>query len=238
MYAGGHHLIVLMARELLKQYQVTVPVALHLDHGSSFESCEMAMKTGFTSVMIDGSYLSLGENMEVTRSVVQAATRYGVSVEAELGRISGQEEGRIVNESEATVASPIECHKFVVKTGIDCLAPALGTVHGPYQGEPALRCDLIEELRKTIRVPIALHGGTGISVLDLKKAISLGVAKININSENQTVFTSMVRKVLAEDPHLYDPRKYAGRAIDAMKDSVKRSMQVFGSAGKHKETVS
>jgi fructose-bisphosphate aldolase class II len=131
---GGFELIASMIKALIEQYQVTVPVAIHLDHSSSFENCIKAMYAGFTSVMIDGSHLSLVDNIALTRKLVDVANVLGVSVEAELGRISGQEDGIVVGESEATYATAKECHTFVRETGVSCLAPALGTVHGTFKG--------------------------------------------------------------------------------------------------------
>jgi len=231
-YLGGYRLVAMMVRELVEEYQVKVPVTLHLDHGSCFESCAKAIQAGFTSVMIDGSHLPLAENIAVTNQVVTAAYALGVSVEAEIGRITGEEDGKIVDDDLAMYASSSECHTLVLETGVDCLAPALGSVHGPYKGEPKLQFEIMKEVRDLTGVPLALHGGTGIPDKDIQTAISLGIAKINVNTENQMVFTSQVRKVLVEEPGLYDPRKYAASALDAMKESVKRKMREFGSAAR------
>lgn len=228
---GGFALIVCTVKELMKEYEVTVPVAIHLDHSSSFETCVLAIHAGFTSVMIDGSHLSLNENIALTRKVVEVAKVLAVSVEAEIGRIAGVEDGIVVDESQGLYAIPKECLKFVHETGVDCLAPALGSVHGPYKGEPNLRFDLMEEIVRLTGVPCALHGGTGIPGRDLKKAISLGVSKINVNTENQMVYTAAMRKALTEDPDAYELRKCAGPAIEAVKDGVKRKMREIGSSG-------
>jgi len=229
-YMGGFKTVVTMVRSLMDFYNVTVPVAIHLDHGSSFEKCVEAMYAGFTSVMIDGSHHPLEENIAITKKVVDVAHALGVSVEAELGRIGGQEDDLVVDEAEAMYAIPAECDQLVRETGVDCFAPALGSVHGPYKGEPKLGFDRMEEVMKLTGVPLVLHGGTGIPTHDIKRAISLGTAKINVNTENQLAATAVIRKYLDENPKQYDPRKYLTVARDAIKDTVKGKMREFGSS--------
>ncbi|GAB7387870.1 fructose-bisphosphate aldolase [Bacillaceae bacterium] len=231
-YMGGFKLVVSMVKALMEEYKITVPVAIHLDHGSSFENCVKAMRAGFTSVMIDGSHLPLEENIALTKRVVDVAHALGVSVEAELGRIGGQEDDLSVEDAEAHYAVPEECEKLVRETGVDCFAPALGSVHGPYKGEPKLGFDRMELIAKLTGVPLVLHGGTGIPEKDIKRAIALGTAKINVNTENQIASTKRVREILAEKPELYDPRKYLGPARDAIKETVKAKMREFGSSNK------
>jgi len=229
-YMGGFSLVVAMVKALMEEYKVTVPVAIHLDHGSSFEKCVEAIHAGFTSVMIDGSHHPLEENIALTKKVVEVAHALGVSVEAELGRIGGQEDDLVVDDADAMYAIPAECDQLVRETKVDCFAPALGSVHGPYKGEPNLGFDRMEEIQKLTGVPLVLHGGTGIPTHDIKKAISLGTAKINVNTENQMASAAVVRKVLAEKPNEYDPRKYLGPARDAIKETVKGKMREFGSS--------
>lgn len=231
-YIGGFKTVVAIVKGLMEEYQVTVPVAIHLDHGSSFESCVKAIDAGFTSVMIDGSHLPLEENIALTKKVVEVAHFLGVSVEAELGRIGGQEDDLVVEDAEAAYAIPHECEQLVRETNVDCFAPALGSVHGPYKGEPKLGFDRMEEVQKLTGVPLVLHGGTGIPTKDIQRAISLGTAKINVNTENQIASAATVRKVLAEKPELYDPRKYLGPARDTIKETVKAKMREFGSSQK------
>lgn len=231
-YMGGFKLVVRMVEALMEEYGVTVPVAIHLDHGSSFEMCAKAIHAGFTSVMIDGSHLPLDENIELTKKVVELAHMFGVSVEAELGRIGGQEDDLTVDDAEASYAIPEECDKLVRETKVDCFAPALGSVHGPYKGEPNLGFDRMEEVMKLTGVPLVLHGGTGIPVKDIQRAISLGTAKINVNTENQISSSKRVREVLAENPEMYDPRKFLGPAREAIKETVIGKMRDFGSSGK------
>ncbi|MBM7648339.1 fructose-bisphosphate aldolase class II [Bacillus ectoiniformans] len=231
-YMGGFKLVVEMVKALMEEYKVTVPVAIHLDHGSSFEMCAKAIHAGFTSVMIDGSHHPLEENIALTKKVVELAHLHGVSVEAELGRIGGQEDDLVVEDADAAYAIPSECDQLVRETGVDCFAPALGSVHGPYKGEPKLGFDRMEEVMNLTGVPLVLHGGTGIPTKDVQKAISLGTAKINVNTENQISSAKRVREVLAEKPNEYDPRKYLGPAREAIKETVKGKMQEFGSSGK------
>ena len=231
-YMGGFKFVVKMVEALMEEYGTTVPVAIHLDHGSSFEACAKAIDAGFTSVMIDGSHLPLDQNIEVTKKVVELAHIFGVSVEAELGRIGGQEDDLSVDDADATYAIPEECEKLVRETGVDCFAPALGSVHGPYKGEPNLGFDRMEEVMNLTGIPLVLHGGTGIPLKDIQRAISLGTAKINVNTESQISSAKRVREVLAELPDEYDPRKYMGPARDAIKETVIGKMREFGSSGK------
>jgi fructose-bisphosphate aldolase, class II len=214
----------------MEEYNITVPVAIHLDHGSSFESCAKAIHAGFTSVMIDASHHPFEENVALTSKVVELAHLHGVSVEAELGVVGGQEDDVVANG--IIYANPDECEELVKRTGIDCLAPALGSVHGPYKGEPKLGFVEMEEISNRTGVPLVLHGGTGIPTKDIQKAISLGTAKINVNTENQMASAKRVREVLAENPDLYDPRKYLGPAREAIKETVIGKIREFGSSGK------
>ena len=231
-YMGGFKVVVAMVKALMEEYGTTVPVAIHLDHGSSFEKCAQAIHAGFTSVMIDGSHLPLEENIALTKKVVELAHIHGVSVEAELGRIGGQEDDLVVEDAEAMYAIPSECEQLVRETNVDCFAPALGSVHGPYKGEPKLGFDRMEEIMNLTGVPLVLHGGTGIPLKDIQRAISLGTAKINVNTENQIMQTKKIREVLAENPEIYDPRKYMGPGRDAIKETVIGKMREFGSSQK------
>ncbi|WCN38035.1 class II fructose-1,6-bisphosphate aldolase [Aneurinibacillus uraniidurans] len=229
-YMGGFKLVVVMVEALMEEYNITVPVAIHLDHGSSFEKCMEAIHAGFTSVMIDGSHYPLEENIALTKRVVDVAHALGVSVEAELGRIGGQEDDLVVDDAEAMYAVPSECDQLVRETGVDCFAPALGSVHGPYKGKPNLGFGRMEEVMNLTGIPLVLHGGTGIPTDDIKRAISLGTAKINVNTENQIAASATVRKVLEEKPDLYDPRKYLAPARDTIKETVKAKIREFGSS--------
>lgn len=228
-YMGGFKTVVKMVEGLMEDYNITVPVAIHLDHGSSFENCKKAVDAGFTSVMIDASHHPFEENVETTTKVVEYAHAKGVSVEAELGTVGGQEDDVI---GGIQYADANECVELVKRTGIDCLAPALGSVHGPYKGEPNLGFKEMEEIGKLTGVPLVLHGGTGIPTKDIQRSISLGTAKINVNTENQIASARVVREVLAAKPNEYDPRKYLGPARDAIKETVIGKIREFGSSNK------
>ncbi|MBM7601198.1 fructose-bisphosphate aldolase class II [Virgibacillus halotolerans] len=229
-YMDGFKVVVKLVESFMEAYGTTVPVAIHLDHGSSFEKCAEAIHAGFTSVMIDASTKPLEENIATTEKVVELAHLHGVSVEAELGTVGGQEDDVIADG--VIYADPAECKKLVTATGIDCLAPALGSVHGPYKGEPNLGFAEMEEISKTIDLPLVLHGGTGIPTKDIQRSISLGTAKINVNTENQMEQAKVIRQVLADQPEQYDPRKYMGPGRDAIKETVIGKMREFGSSQK------
>lgn len=228
-YMGGFVAVVHMVKGLIESYNITVPVAIHLDHGSSFENCKAAIDAGFTSVMIDASHHSFEENIKITKEVVEYAHAKGVSVEAELGTVGGEEDGVT---GGIIYADPAECKAMVEQTDIDCLAPALGSVHGPYKGEPKLGFAEMEQIGNETGMPLVLHGGTGIPDEQIQRAISCGTAKINVNTENQIAATKAVREVLNNDSNVYDPRKYLIPAREAIKETVIGKMRVFGSSQK------
>jgi fructose-bisphosphate aldolase, class II len=229
-YMGGFKVVVAMVKAIMEESNITVPVAIHLDHGSSFENCAKAIHAGFTSVMIDASHHPFEENIAITSKVVELAHFHGVSVEAELGTVGGQEDDVI---AEGVIYADVnECVELVNRTGIDCLAPALGSVHGPYKGEPNLGFKEMEEIGNKAGLPLVLHGGTGIPTKDIQKSISLGTAKINVNTENQIASAKAVRETLAAKTEEYDPRKYLGPARDAIRETVKGKMREFGSSEK------
>lgn len=229
-HMGGFTTVVHMVKGLLIDMNITVPVAIHLDHGSSFDKCKAAIDAGFTSVMIDASHHPFAENVETTKKVVEYAHARNVSVEAELGTVGGQEDDVV---AEGVIYADVqECVELVKATGIDCLAPALGSVHGPYKGEPNLGFKEMEEICKATAVPLVLHGGTGIPTHDIEKSISLGTAKINVNTENQIAFSKVVREVLAAKPEAYDPRTFIVPGREAIKATVIGKMREFGSSNK------
>ncbi|HIV75321.1 MAG TPA: fructose-bisphosphate aldolase [Candidatus Pseudogracilibacillus intestinigallinarum] len=231
-YMGGYKVAVAMTKAIMEESNITVPVAIHLDHGSSFEACAKAIQAGFTSVMIDASSKPLEENIATTSKVVELAHFHDVSVEAELGIVGGQEDDVIADG--VIYADPAECVQLVNETNIDCLAPALGSVHGPYKGEPNLGFEEMEEISNKTDVPLVLHGGTGIPLKDIQRAISLGTAKINVNTENQIQQTAKIREILNNDTEVYDPRKYMGPGREAIKQTVIEKMREFGSSGQVK----
>jgi len=220
-----------MVRSLIDYYDITVPVALHLDHGSTYDLCVLAMHAGFTSVMIDASHHTLEDNIAITRRVTDMAHVLDVSVEAELGRIVGREDDLVVDDAEAMYAVPEECVRLVNETGIDCLAPALGSVHGPYRGQPKLGFDTMKVIGEKTGLPLVLHGGSGLPDEEVRRAISLGTAKINVNTDNQMACTSAIRSYLALHPEAYDIRNYLIPAREAVKASVKGKIRIFGSSG-------
>jgi fructose-bisphosphate aldolase class II len=207
-----------------------LPIALHLDHGSSFEVAMKCIRAGFSSVMFDGSHYPYEENIRLTKEVVKAAHAMGVSVEGELGTIGGVEDDISVDEADAALAKPEEAIRFYEETGVDCLAIAVGTAHGMYKGEVRIRYDIIEAVASQIPVPIVLHGGSGVPDDMIRESIRHGVGKINVNTENQIACTAAVREVLAKDANVYDPRKYLTPARSAMKDVVREKIRLFGSS--------
>ncbi|MFA5542357.1 MAG: class II fructose-1,6-bisphosphate aldolase [Bacilli bacterium] len=229
-YMGGFNTVVGMVKGLMEDMKITVDVAIHLDHGTTFESCKKAIDAGFTSVMIDGSHHPLEENIAITKQVVEYAHSKGVSVEAELGTVGGQEDDIIGDGIK--YADKDECVRLVKETNIDFLAPALGSVHGPYKGEPVLGFKEMEEIKNATNKPLVLHGGTGIDDEKIMRAISLGTAKINVNTECQLEFTRVLRETLAANTEIYDPRKYLGPASKGIAEAVKKKMDVFGSVNK------
>lgn len=228
-HMSGFYTVVKMVEGLIQDMKITVPVAIHLDHGSSFDKCKEAIDAGFTSVMIDASHGTIEHNIETTKKVVEYAHSKGVSVEAEVGLVGGQEDDVV---ADVMYAKLDDCVRIVKETGIDTLAPALGSVHGPYKGEPNLGFAEMEEIRNAVNLPLVLHGGTGIPTHDIKKAVSLGTSKINVNTENQIEFTKAVREVLAAKQEAYDPRTYIVPGREAIKQTVIGKIREFGSNNK------
>lgn len=212
--------------------KATVPVALHLDHGTDYDVVMKCLRDGWTSVMFDGSKYEFEQNIEITKNVCGIAHPMGVSVEAELGKIGGVEDHVKVEMKDATMTDPDEAVEFVEKTGVDYLAIAVGTAHGVYAGDPELDFDRIETIKKRVNIPIVLHGASGVPEADIKKAVSLGVNKINIDTDLRVAFQKSMHKFVAEKPEVYDPRKMLAPTKDAIKEVVKAKMQMFGSAGR------
>ncbi|AUG58384.1 MAG TPA: fructose-1,6-bisphosphate aldolase, class II [Ruminiclostridium sp.] len=234
-----------------------LPICVHLDHGDSFELCKSCIDGGFTSVMIDGSHLPFEENIKLTKQVVDYAHEKGVVVEGELGRLAGIEDDVNVSEEDAAFTDPDEVEEFVERTGVDSLAIAIGTSHGAFKfkGEPKLRFDILEEIQKRLPgFPIVLHGASsvipeyveminnnggeipgaqGVPEDMLRKAASMAVCKINIDSDLRLAMTGTIRKYFAENPSHFDPRQYLGPARNAIKELVKHKLiNVLGCAGK------
>ena len=210
----------------------SVPVMLHLDHGPNLDWVLKAIRAGFSSVMIDASRLPLEENIALTKQVVDLCHSLDIEVEAELGRITGTDDDLTIDERMATLCRPEDAERFVGETHVDALAAAIGSAHGHYKGKPQLDFNRLSAIRKATGIPLVLHGGSGIPDDHVREAIGLGIAKMNINTDNQEVFTEKVREVLQENPKLYDPRKYLGPGREAIKAMVKKKLALTGSVNR------
>lgn len=235
--------------------RATVPVAIHLDHGSSFQSCMRAIRLGFTSVMIDMSHEDEATNISQTKRVVEAAHAVGVTVEAEIGRLGGIEEHVVVSAAEATLTDPEEAQRFMQESGADYLAVAIGTSHGANKGKgrPYIDHDRIRAIAQRVPAPLVMHGASGVPAAlvqrfrdaggeledavgihedDVRQAVTHGIAKINTDTDLRLAMTTAVREVLKQKPKEFDPRKLLGPARDEMRRVIEERMRVFGSAGK------
>ncbi|WP_026559810.1 class II fructose-1,6-bisphosphate aldolase [Metabacillus halosaccharovorans] len=226
---GGFKTISTMIKALMEEMNITVPVVLHLDHGMTVKRCKQAIDAGFTSVMIDGSHFSIDQNIQMTKQVVDYAHNRNVSVEAEVGTVGGMEDGLI---GGVKYADPSECVRLVEQTRVDALAAALGSVHGPYQGEPKLGFDEMKQISELTGIPLVLHGGSGIPDYQIRKAIELGHAKINVNTECLQAWTEAVREKLNSDLELYDQRAITTPGKEAIVNTVKGKMREFQSSRK------
>ena len=228
-YLGGFNLIATVVKTLVQEMNITVPVALHLDHGNSVARCKEAIDAGFSSVMIDGSHSPIDENIAMTKEVVAYARPRQISVEAEVGTVGGNEDGLI---GGINYANPEECLQIVEQTGIDALAAALGSVHGPYQGEPKLGFVEMERISELTNIPLVLHGGSGIPLYQLHRAIKFGHAKINVNTECLQAWSKAVREVLVNDSEIYDTRAILTPGKEAIIATAKQKMKEFKSSHK------
>ena len=232
-YMTGFKTVVGMVNGMLDSLNITVPVALHLDHGS-FEGAKACIEAGFSSVMFDGSHYAIEENVQKTKEIIAYANERGISVEAEVGSIGGEEDG-IVGDGE--VADPNEC-KMIADLGVDMLAAGIGNIHGKYpENWNGLRLDVLKDIQDaTGNMPLVLHGGTGIPTAMVQEAITLGVSKINVNTECQLVFAEATRKYIEAGKDLqgkgFDPRKLLNPGYQAIIDTVTEKMEIFGSVNK------
>ena len=232
-YMGGFKTITGMVNGLIEGLNITVPVALHLDHGT-FEGCLKCVEAGFSSIMFDGSHYPIEENIEKTKELIKIVREKGMSLEAEVGAIGGEEDG-VVGMGEC--ADPDEC-KAIADLGVDMLAAGIGNIHGKYPANwPGLSFETLAAVKEKIGdMPLVLHGGTGIPTDMIKKAISLGVAKINVNTECQLAFAAATRKYIEEGKDLegkgFDPRKLLAPGTEAIKATVREKIELFGSANK------
>lgn len=223
-YMGGFNTVTKMVESLIEDLDITINVALHLDHGTSYESCVEAIDAGFSSVMIDASSKPLEENIKITKQVVQYARNHGVTVEAEVGQVGGEEDGIVADVYYANVD---DCVRFVNETDVDTLAPALGSVHGQYKGKPNLNFERMKEISELTGLPLVLHGGSGISEDQIKEAISCGTAKINVNTELQMSWYQGVRQFILNNEDKYDPRKVISSGETNLKATIIEKVNLF-----------
>lgn len=209
-----------------------LPIALHLDHCTDFDLIVRCIRAGYTSVMIDASMYPYEENAARTSKVMEIAAAAGVNVEAELGKVGGVEDDIVVDERDALLADPAECQAFVGRTGVHTLAPAIGTAHGIYKGEPNIDFDRIEKIASLVDVPLVLHGGSGIPAEQVKRAVSLGMAKMNVATELRIAFSDAIKTVFAANPEENDPRKYMVPAKEAVKRLAIEKMELCGCIGR------
>ena len=226
-YMGGYDVVYNLVKSLIKDLKISIPVALHLDHGKSFEDCKAAIDAGFTSIMIDASSLPFEENINQTNKVIEYINSRDIGIEAELGSLN----------NEGSSDTPIyiteeEAKDFVFQTGIDFLAPAIGNQHGIYKGEPKLDYDLLGAICRAVKIPLVLHGASGLDENKIKTAIFCGISKININTDIQIVWAEKVREYILNNPSEYDPRKIIASGKHAIKNIVHEKNNMFGSIKK------
>lgn len=232
-YMAGFKVVATMVKAMIEEMNITVPVALHLDHGT-YEGCYKCIKAGFSSIMFDGSHFPIDENVAKTTELVHVCKQLGLSLEAEVGAIGGEEDG-VIGKGEC--ADPDEC-KAIADLGVTMLAAGIGNIHGKYPANwPGLSFETLAAVKEKVGdMPLVLHGGTGIPTDQIKKAISLGVAKINVNTECQLSFQAATRRYVEEGKDLvgkgFDPRKLLAPGAQAIKDTVKEKMEIFGCIGK------
>lgn len=207
-----------------------VPVCMHLDHGDSFDLAMRALRTGYSSIMIDGSHSVFEENIAVTKAVADACRPSGIPVEAELGKVGGKEDD--LDGGNGGYTDPMEAKEFAERTGIGSLAVAIGTAHGVYKGEPKLDLDRLAEIRKVVSIPLVLHGASGLSEEAVKESIKRGICKVNFATELRIAYTDGVKEFLAANPDAFDPKKYGKTAMEHVKEIVKLRMKMCGCDGK------
>ena len=211
--------------------RASVPVAMHLDHGSSFELAMQAYRTGYTSIMIDGSHGSFEENVAVSKAVADACAPSGIPVEAELGKVGGKEDD-LDGGDDNPYTDPAQAVEFVKQTGVTSLAVAIGTAHGVYKGEPKLQFDILSQIREIVDIPLVLHGTSGVPDEAVEECIKRGICKVNYATDLRIAFTNGLNKYLAENPDTIDPKKYSAAGREEVKKYVMSKMKVCGSVGK------
>ena len=210
--------------------KASVPIALHLDHGNSFDLAMQALHTGYTSIMIDGSKLVLDENIALSKRVADVCRACGIPVEAELGKVGGKEDDMSCDDPGYT--DPDDAVRFVKETGVTSLAVAIGTAHGIYKGEPKLDVERLSEIRKVVSIPLVLHGASGVPDEAVKDCIRRGISKVNFATELRIAFSNGIKEYLAKDPEVFDPKKYCALGSEKVTALVKEKINVCGSAGK------
>lgn len=228
-YAGTDYLISICKEAAHKH---SMPLVLHLDHHESFSDIQQKVQHGIRSVMIDGSHFAFDQNIETVRQVVQYCNRFDASVEAELGRLGGQEDDLIVDSADALMTDPGAAAEFIRRTGIDSLAVAIGTAHGMYKAEPRLDFERLAKIRDVVDIPLVLHGASGVPDAAVRRCIELGVCKVNVATELKIAFSDAVKLHFKENPEANDPRKYIVPGKEAMKKVVMDKIRVCGSEGK------
>ena len=211
--------------------RASVPVCLHLDHGDSFDLAMRALRTGYTSIMIDGSHNVFEENIAITKAVADACRPSGIPVEAELGKVGGKEDD-LDGGTGNGYTDPLEAKEFVERTGVNSLAVAIGTAHGVYKGVPKLDLDRLAEIRKVVDIPLVLHGASGLSEEAVVESIKRGICKVNFATELRIAYTDGVKEFLAANPDAFDPKKYGKVAMEHVKEIVETRMKMCGCAGK------
>lgn len=228
-YAGHDYLLAIVK---VSANRYNIPIAVHLDHSEDVLYIKRLIEYGYTSVMIDASKFSFEKNIKIVQEVTDYARQYGVSVEAELGRLSGQEDNIEVSDRESFLTDPGSAAEFVKETGIDSLAVAIGTAHGLYKAEPELDFKRLEEIYNKVEIPLVLHGGSGVPADDIERAMKLGISKINIATELKIPFATAVKEYFYKHPHANDPRDYMAPGREAMKKAAIEKILLCGSDGK------
>ena len=228
-YMGGYNTVAGLVKNLITDLNITIPVALHLDHGSSVESCINCIDAGFTSVMIDASKEDLDTNISMTKKVVDYAHKYNVTVEAEVGHVGGVEDDI---SSDIAYAKTEDAVRLVKETNIDLLAPAVGSAHGVYKGTPKIDYQRIKTIQEQTNLPLVLHGGSGIPDDIIIESIKSGIKKLNINTDLQIVWSEAVRNFISKDDEVYDPRKIIKSGEQALKEKAKEKIKLLGSKNK------
>ncbi|MRT24458.1 tagatose bisphosphate family class II aldolase [Enterobacteriaceae bacterium RIT697] len=228
-YAGLNYLVAI-CQQAAQKYNL--PIALHLDHHEDFSDIENKVRAGVRSVMIDASHFAFEQNIEKVAQVVRLCHRYDASVEAELGRLGGQEDDIVVDEKDSFFTDPDKADEYIRRTGIDSLAVAIGSAHGLYQGEPKLDFERLARIRDKVDIPLVLHGASGIPEAMLRKSVELGICKVNVATELKIAFSDAVKDFFRENPRSNDPREYMEPGKRAMKEVVRDKIRMCGSAGR------